>query len=233
MTHSFSVPWSAIQTIFQLESDDVYKPVMSEVGIRNLINYSYTLLNFAGSPTQDLFKDRDNLDGIKCATLSNNNAFAISIRHPEKDENGNIENWQTIVIGNNVDLGDHLPEGSRYIMQPVFVLSGQITEDGEDFLIRDMICQRPSTNPNDEKVNWSTPENLNEIKAMLIYGYRALTDLIQTNEPLDLEALETTLDPTQYELDEEFLYICGYGDNDDPKIQPDGTHYHWPTRLLN
>lgn len=206
MTHSFSVPWSAIQTIFRLKTGDVYTPVMSEVDIRNLINYSYTLLSFAGSPAQNFFKNRDNLDGIECAVLSKNNAFAVSIRHPEVSSDGTPEDWQTFLIGNVVDLGDHLPEESHYEMQPIFVLSGQIINNGEDFLIRDMICRLP-TETNAQKINWALPESEQDIKAMLIYGHRALTDLIQ-NAPLDLEALESTLNTPRYNVDEEFQNIC-------------------------
>lgn len=206
MTHSFSVPWPAIQTILQLKSDDVYTPIMSPEGVRGLVNYSHTLLSFAGSPAQKFFKDRDNLDGIECAVLSKNNAFAVSIRHPEVSSDGTPEDWQTFLIGNVVDLGDHLPEESRYKMEPIFVLSGQIINNGEDFLIRDMICRLP-TETNAQKINWALPESEQDIKAMLIYGHRALTDLIQ-NDPLDLEALESTLNTPRYNVDEEFQDIC-------------------------
>lgn len=206
MTHSFSVPWPAIQTILQLKSDDVYTPIMSPEGVRGLVNYSHTLLSFAGSPAQDLFKDRDNLDGIECAVLSKNNAFAVSIRHPEVSSDGTPEDWQTFLIGNVVDLGEDLPEESRYKMEPIFVLSGQIINNGEDFLIRDMICRLPTT-PSDEMVNWAIAKNQNDIKAMLVYGHQAVTD-IKNDAPLDLEALESTLNTPRYNVDEEFQDIC-------------------------
>lgn len=201
MQKSFSVPWFAIQTILQLEGD-VYTPGPAQEGMTELIN----LLSAAGSPAQDLFEGRDNLDSIEYATISKNNAFAISIRHPEVSSDGTPEDWQTFLIGNVVDLGDHLPEESLYEKQPIFVLSGQIINNGEDFLIRDMICRLP-TPPSDEMVNWASPENQDSVKAMLIYGHRALTDLIQ-NDPLDLEALESTLNTPRYNVDEEFQDIC-------------------------
>lgn len=171
------------------------------------MNHITFLLSFAGSPAQCFFKDRGSLDGVRYAILARDLAFAISICHPEMDENGNIKVWQTLIVA---DIGESAPpslQGGYNNMQPVFVLSGQITEDGENFLIRDMICRLP-TDEQDTLVNWAVPADQNDARAMLLYGYRALTDLIQSNEPLDLEALETTLNPTQCELDEEFQKIC-------------------------
>lgn len=202
MQKSFSVPWSAIQTILQLEGD-VYTPGPAQEGMTELIN----LLSAAGSPAQDLFEGRDNLDGIEYATISKNNAFAISTRHPEVSSDGTPEDWQTFLIGNVVDLGDHLPEESRYEKQPIFVLSGQIINNGEDFLIRDMICRLP-TPPSDEMVNWASPENQDSVKAMLIYGQQALTDIQKKDAPLDLEALESRLYTPQHDVDEKFQDIC-------------------------
>lgn len=206
----YKFSWEDIQTIFQMENPAIYKPVTETLPLRYMIGCVHELASYAGSPTQDFFANRLNLDNIQCQVVSSDdNYFAISVHHSESNPNsGEAEEWHTFVMGHQMEIPDNDSEETIYQFDTLYILSGQVVDNGQNFIVKDLIC-RKSPIPHSGEIDWAMAENEADLKAMLVYGYNALSTIVNGDEAIDISDLQADLDPTQYNLDEEFDFICG------------------------
>lgn len=129
----------------------------------------------------------------------------MSVYHPQQSSDGEPQDWCTLIIGNTLDSGESTPQDQRYNLEPAYILSGQIVDNGQSFIVHEMTCRKPPA-PDTEKVDWAIAEDEIDLKAMLIYGHTAMTAILN-NQTIDAYALQPTLDVTRYDVEEEFNFI--------------------------
>jgi hypothetical protein len=209
--HSSRIPMTDLTSLFQIGDQSVYNFRTTIEGQQNLRAGTISMLEFLGSPAQDVLTNSSTHAAFEAT--SSQGGIAIVNHYIAPSEDGTPEEWVTLVIGNAIDRGEKYPDRTRYGLEPIFTLSGII--DGADFVPRDLIARKKNAG---NSVNIALAETADDFYVLMIYGYAAFVKLLE-DTPIKIAELEKLLEPERSAGAPSLYNSLVNADNDESEFQ--------------